>query len=516
MIQTIAKQKFLSNILTFRFTVSFIICEVLFVASALVLTSGYTERQEQYRTNVQRHNEALQNIHTYALLHVGLDRTPEPLSILCAGADRRLGSSVTVAFDAAPTIIEAERTRNPLLTVFPSLDLTAVIQIILSLLVLLFSYNTISGERESGTLRLLLSNSVPRHTVILGNFIGGMASLILPLCIGLISAILIIIINPMVQVSIDFFQRIFLLILLAILYLSSFYLLGIFVSSRIRRSATVLIVLLFIWVVFVAILPHTAAYLGRLVVKVTDRTVVDNQAQALRNEWQNELWRYVQTHPRPQHDWDFIRDRRVMTGDWAYSWGTWYAHREVMKWLYEGSVYGHTLRMEYEDRIYQLYKAYQFNLKKQVDAARVLSLLSPSWVFYHISESISGTSAANYLRFLDQTQSYRQELIQYMKNKGAFSSHLLMTRRPIESFLTLDELKTIRETRGRAAINDILGNGFAEADGLDISDLPRFKYKITGMLKSILNVLPEILILMFLNFIFFSLTWVSFLRQDVR
>ena len=43
----------------------------------------------------------------------------------------------------------------------------------MSLMAILFSYDAVSGERERGTLRLLLTNSLSRPALIAAKWLGG-------------------------------------------------------------------------------------------------------------------------------------------------------------------------------------------------------------------------------------------------------------------------------------------------------------------------------------------------------
>ena len=52
-------------------------------------------------------------------------------------------------------------------------DWAFIIGYVLSLIALLFTFDAVSSERERGTLRLMLANSVPRHTILIGKFLGG-------------------------------------------------------------------------------------------------------------------------------------------------------------------------------------------------------------------------------------------------------------------------------------------------------------------------------------------------------
>jgi len=516
MILKLARHQFLTNIYTFRFLISFVLCETLFAASAWILTEDYAARVSQYNTDVQNHEQEKEEIYTYSRLRIGIDRPPEKLSILCQGSDKQLGTSVTVGFDVAPTITEESGTRNPLLVVFPQVDLTTVIQVILSLLVLLFAYNAISGERERGTLRLVLSNSVSRHAVLLGNIIGGLSSLLLPLFLGFLTAVIIFLISSSVQLNAADVMKIVSIFILSSLYLSMFYALGIFLSGRIKRSATVLIILLFIWVVFVVIVPNTSVYLGKMIADVPDKSEIDNQALSLRREWMRDMYNYIESHPRPEHDWSLIRGRYVMQGDLPYAYMLWYAPREVAQWMHDGSIFGHNLRMEYEDRILQVYRNFQNAMSGQLSAARLFSRASPSWIFYNAVSTIAGTNEETYLQFLDQAQTYRNELIAYTKDKGGLSTYRLFMHRPPEEFLTHSELVNIRDTRGEQALEDIFGPGWDAVEPLNLDDMPQFTFNHVPFSKRFRQALPDIGILIFLNILFFSLAWVSFQKADVR
>ena len=53
MISLIAKRRFLSNILNLRFIITFVLCQILFVASTFIFTRDYHERQVQYEESVR-------------------------------------------------------------------------------------------------------------------------------------------------------------------------------------------------------------------------------------------------------------------------------------------------------------------------------------------------------------------------------------------------------------------------------------------------------------------------------
>ena len=531
MIYFLAKQRFLSNIITFRFAVSFILCVVLFAASTVILLQDFSERLADYGDTVVQTEKDLQNILVFSDLHVNIARPPTPLSTVCEGLEKHAGSAFNVAFDHAPRIAEESGMKNPLLAVFTVFDLATVVELILSLLVVFVAYNSISGERESGTLKLILTNTVPRYAVLLGSYLGGMATVVLPLAVGTLMSLLIMEFNPAVSLTIADYLGLGMIFVLAVLMLGVFYLAGMFLSARLARSSTVLIILLVSWVVTVLILPNGAIYLAKELKPVPDKATVDSQAQALENQWKVDMNNYAQVHPRPwqqiasnlgpgfsvQDAWNIIkkveRDRYVYTGDWPYAKRVLYAVRELMEWYESGSIYGHQRSMYYEDQTWNLYVNYRQQLENQARLARFMSLFSPSWAFYHASTYVTDTGEDGYLSFVDQASRYRNEIIAYMKNNGGLDSYLLFTRKPVSEFLSAREVADIIDAGGENTFKDIVNY---QVDPLDLSDLPRFRFSRPGPLMTVIGAWPEITVLILFNLLFFSLAWAAFLRADVR
>ncbi len=61
MIWLIARKEFLLNLMNFRFIAGFILCFVLSVLSAWILTQDYAERVTEYSDEVQKHRKELED-----------------------------------------------------------------------------------------------------------------------------------------------------------------------------------------------------------------------------------------------------------------------------------------------------------------------------------------------------------------------------------------------------------------------------------------------------------------------
>ncbi len=73
--------------------------------------------------------------------------------------------------------------KNSMLQSFTALDWSFIISVVISFVVILFTFDAISGERERGTLALMLSNSVPRGVILLSKFLGAFIAIVIPMLI---------------------------------------------------------------------------------------------------------------------------------------------------------------------------------------------------------------------------------------------------------------------------------------------------------------------------------------------
>ena len=145
-----------------------------------------------YNTAVREAGTEAQEWDLYVDIKPKAHRKPNPLSIFNVGTENDGANTVTVElgkpiFEFSSSIWGAPTQKrgsdNPFLAMFLAVDVVFIFKIVLSALAILFAYNTISGEREDGTLKLVLSNAIPRDTVVLGKYLGGM-SIAVPDCFG--------------------------------------------------------------------------------------------------------------------------------------------------------------------------------------------------------------------------------------------------------------------------------------------------------------------------------------------
>ena len=109
---------------------------------------------------------------------------------------------------------------NPFRHLLASIDIVTVFQIFLSLLALVFAYDAIAGERENGTLHLILANPVGRGLIVLSKYLSAMICLILPVLISFLLALMLQLQSPVIDYSTADFLRIGGILLTTIMFMS--------------------------------------------------------------------------------------------------------------------------------------------------------------------------------------------------------------------------------------------------------------------------------------------------------
>ena len=231
---------------------------LLVVANTAVLLKDYERRLAAYNTTLKTEHQRSRERKTYSGGRLGVARPPNPLSIFNVGLDKRLGNEIWISHGFVPTLWDAGtyKMTNPLLNLFSSIDIVFIFKVVLSLIALVFAYDAIAGERERGTLRLVVTHPVSRGQILLAKYISAMLCLLVPLLISLLLAVILLTTSIAISLSVGDFLLIGGIILSSIVYLSVFYLIGMLISAVTRRTGTALMLAMFVWGFWVLMYPN--------------------------------------------------------------------------------------------------------------------------------------------------------------------------------------------------------------------------------------------------------------------
>ena len=512
MVKTIIKRELLDNILSFKFMACVLVALILSIISTIVLTKDYQARLVDYNKGVAIAQEKLSKIPVYSYLEAEIYKKPSPLSIFIPGTERYTGNCVTLTHREIPTVLKGGLIKNEFSVIFSFFDLASIIVIVFTLLAILLSYDSISGEKEEGVLSLVLSNSVPRFKFLLGKYVGGLLSIIIPLtfCFGIGG--LIVLFSQRMGLSRSFWNGFLALYFLAILYLSSMILIAILVSSQTKNSFTSLLILLAFYVITIFLLPVASENIAE---KAGMRKTVqyDSNAPHLKREAQVKTSEAVKKIS-VNRSWASLERRgeklilRRLNPEVTI---------EYYRQFYE---IRERIGIEYAQKAYAL-KQKDFEIADRISGKKHLFLmLLPAANFEMTSEVIAGTGRKTVERFFQQIFTYWLRYVRFLERKDAFSLRYFYPYSekfgPEETAL-LKKLSTA-DWKERFSLLDKEGKKFdqKESEYLNLRDLPVFKYVEPGLKEKTQGISRNVLVMFFYNLAIFLLAHFSFNRCDPR
>ena len=384
----IAKRELYDNLNSLRFALATVLLLGLMLTNAVVHLQEQPARVQKYLTAVTDARNALEARvdSLYELARKGpgkLYKKPSALHFCAEGGNRFLADAVESNhyFWGSDDLRSFWQMRYPAAT--PNLtnirpdvtkmDWAFVIGYVLSLIALLFTFDAISGERESGTLRLMLANSVPRHAVLVGKFLGALVSVSIPFALAVLVNLLVFSTSSDIHLSIDAWGRLGIIFFVAILYICLFLALGLLVSSRVQRSAVSLVMLLLTWVTLVVFMPSVLALIASGFSSPMSKDELRIRQKQINDKHLEEYWSVL--------------------------------GRSRSEVLHAGSKYVVQEAVE-QERLIEKRLDEQI---AQVERARSITRISPTAIIQHLLESFAGTGFERHLQFLENAQRYASE-----------------------------------------------------------------------------------------------------------
>ena len=384
----IAKRELYGNLNSLRFALTTVLLLGLMLTNAVVHLREQPARVQKYLTAVTNARNALEARvdSLYELAQKGpgkLYKKPSDLHFCAEGGDPFLSGTVESYhyFWENDDLKSFWRMRYPdatpnLTNIRPDvtkIDWAFVIGYVLSLIALLFTFDAVAGERESGTLRLMLANAVPRHTVLIGKFLGALMSVSIPFALAVLINLLVFATSHAIHLSADTWGRLGIIFGVALLYVCLFLALGLLVSTRVQRSAVSLVILLLTWVTLVVFMPSVLA----LIASDFSSPMSKDELRVLEKQITNKhLEEYQSVLGRS-------RSAALQAGS-----------KYVMQ---DASEQKRLIEKRLNEQI------------AQVQHARAITRISPTAVVQHLLESFASTGFERHLQFLENAQHYAQE-----------------------------------------------------------------------------------------------------------
>ncbi len=286
---------------------------------------------------------------------------------------------------------------SPIQLLFGSFDMAFVIIYLLPLIIIAFSYNVLSEEKERGSLRLLASQPISIYKWILQK----MGLRFFWVCGIAILAISI----AFVANGISIFQTSFLVFIgLILAYALFWFALSFLINLLVGSSAKNAMGLIGLWVVLVLLIPSTMNQLGNSFYPVPSRSKMINETRELKTELSKKqdeiLDSYLRDHP----------EYATEDGSYGY-WHKYIAAKDLV-----------------EDELAPFMENYESQLAAQQSWVKQWRWISPALVVHQELNALSGNATSNY-------ESYKKQVIDFSKEWRAYFIPMLYEGK---SFKTTD------------------------------------------------------------------------------
>ena len=462
---TIVYREIREHLQSLQFVVLLLFSVVLFAANGIVFSHKFQVENDAYGAAKDQYQPDTRFIY--------LTGQPNPLLFQAEGGDLdRPGVYYLMAKGYYDTY--SRRLRDYKLPDIPKLDWAFVIRTVFSLYIVLLGYAAVSGEKEQGTLRLVLSNPVGRARFLIGKYVAMMAAALIPLAVGCVVSLGILGVSLPQILTWRLASRTAALLTLSAAYLSLFAFLSLLVSSAMRRSSLALLTLLAGWVLFAVLIPDTSGILAQKFAKVqSDYDAAKNIGPMI----QKEVWGKISALQVRVDKGELKTEEEIKA--------------EADKAFEEG-----------QEKVRFFEKAYRDAMDARARLGRSLARLSPVALFEFAAEDLAGTGPLREASFLEDLRIYGRQFDDYVLKKTgklvgqsnwSFSSGVELKGKTVE----------VRSPQ-------------PEPYQGDMSDFPRFVERPVRLADGAKGAAGDIAGLLLWNIVLAVAAFAVFLRSDVR
>ena len=483
-------EKELKNIIQSpKFVAVFITCSILILLSIGIGISEYFNSANQYNTAQDLNISEMKNARSWMTMRSKAFRQPDPMQIFSAGVNYDIGRYSAVDKREDVKLQHSIYSDDPIFAVFQFMDFTFIVTVVFSLFAILFTYNSISGEKEGGTLRLLFSNSIPRAKFIAAKFIGSWLGLVVPLLVPILIGLLLVVIFK-VPLTSAHWLKIVMLLLTSILYTTFFIALGIFISALTKYSNVSFLVLLVLWITFIFIIPRIGVMTASQFVNVPTIAELESKKDAYsKAQWDKHYSEYSKVWEKRNSEMENLSEaeKESLAEEKEYQW---FEEDNNARTGVEKNIADYSLRIKEE----------AVNKKSVLEnLALNFSRISPSSSYQLATMNISGTNIDLKNRSENSIQDYKTGFTEFTDKKQAESdpnAGMFM--------FTFDSEKGMTVKMGR------------QESSLDISELPKYVDTAYSMSASLGVIITDIGLLFLYILISYAGAFVAFLKYDLR
>lgn len=465
MFRIVLRREILHNLYSLRFLISLALVIVVFAAGAVSFARSQAADLERYRETQglflsDMRELAAQNASELAVRRQTFSLAPRANAFISDAKEKHLPNALVFSAWNVFAFENKSGSANPFLKRFDELSWTFITSLIVSFITLLFTFDGVSGEKESKTLALSLANPVSRGVLLAGKLASAVLCVTAIVTAGvLISLIAVLILGPG-GFTAALAGEVAGFLALAALLAGTFAAFGLFASVVSRSSNVSLLLALSFWLAFAVVVPNSSTFVAKSFFPIPSSESVQKNVIAAFDDL----------------------NKSAPPGSWSMNSGNPFLPQHELRANLQ------TKRLQAEKGIRDAYYGAMF---RQFERTRLATALSPVSLFEYLAEAAAGGGYPRFRKAWEDMHVYQGQLLSFFKALDAADPESPHWYNPHENVST---------TRKPVAFEKI----------------PQFEEKPMPLAARVAPALKYLLINAFVLSFVYLLTFLLFVRYDVR
>jgi ABC-type transport system involved in multi-copper enzyme maturation permease subunit len=268
MFRVVLKRELLHNLYSVRFLISLVLVLAVFAAGAVSFVRSQAQDLEKYRETQDQYLENMRGLAKegateLAVRHQTYTLRPRASGFIADAKERYLPNAIVYSAWNVFGFQNRSGSANPFLVRFDELSWTYIAGLIVSFIALLFTFDAVSGEKETKTLALSLANPVSRAALLWGKFTSAVLSVMAMVIVGTLTSLLIVIVLGRGGFTAALAGEATGFLVITALLAGTFAACGLFASVVSRNSNVSLLLALAFWLAFSVVIPNSSAFIAK-------------------------------------------------------------------------------------------------------------------------------------------------------------------------------------------------------------------------------------------------------------
>ncbi len=465
MFRTVVTREIQHNLFSLRFQISLGLVVAVFAAGSLSFVKSHEAAVTAYQETARQASDALRADADSNATRLAVGRRtyilrPRDDGFIADAKERYLPNAIIYSAWNVFGFENRGGSTNPFLVTFDELNWTFIAALIASFIALLFTFDAVSGEKETKTLALALSNPFSRGTLLAGKYASAVVTVLATIVPGLIVSTVIVLVSGRVALTAAFALEAAGFMAVALLMVAILAAFGLLASVVTRNSNVSLLIALSFWILFAVVVPNSSLFVAKSAFAIERAEAVGNQVSRVFEDLNKNApkgsWMMHSSNPfLPQHKLRADLQMKRLTSE------------------------------------KQIRDAYYARMFRQFERARLVTTISPVSLFEYLSEAVVGGGYLRFRKTWDDMHIFQGQFLDFFMALDAADKDSPHWYNPNEDVST---------TRKPVAFEKV----------------PQFREQPMTFGERVAPVLKYLLIGVFYACAVFLLSYVLFVRYDVR